>query len=80
MNLCKFPSGVGLVFYLPSERGPGLAALEGAFALRCGGGAAAYCANSKITNEFAICCGRGRGLSGVGGGAGLKSAVTVNTW
>jgi hypothetical protein len=38
-----------------------------------------YCASSRITNESGICCGRGRGFSGVAGGAGLKSAVTVNT-
>ena len=39
-----------------------------------------YCGpNSKSTNVFAIGCGRGRGLSGVGCPAALKSAVSVKT-
>ena len=36
-----------------------------------------YCPTSRITNDPAIGVGRGRGLSGVGAAAGLKSAVSV---
>ena len=39
-----------------------------------------YCGpSSKITNEFAMGCGLGRGFSGLGFSAGLKSAVSVKT-
>src|SRR5437879_9459432 len=35
---------------------------------------------SRITNEPLMGVGRGRGFSGVGAAAALKSAVTVKTW
>jgi len=53
----------------PGSVSPGRVTLSKAFL--------GYCPISRITKDPGIGVGRGRGLSGVGAAAGLKSAVSV---
>jgi len=64
----------GILAYLRPFGSRSIAGAKRKFSIR------SYCGpTSKSTNVFGMACGRGRGLSGVGCPAALKSAVSVNT-